>query len=129
MADAVESVREFTSERQRNIWGGVGIASCYAGTCDEEGYAELRRLSADYFPELARGCAAACFVSVGDGFVRPHTEIAARVLWDSTVADVAARYEGYLQKSCDEGDQIARTGYVYDHLEQEIRHVAMQPTG
>jgi enediyne biosynthesis protein E2 len=84
------AVGRFASHRQADLWSGVGLAATFAGGCDDEGLAALRRAAGSDAAELGLGAVFAVKARTYAGFVPAHTEAGARVLADLAVPSAIA---------------------------------------
>ncbi|MDT0410732.1 MULTISPECIES: DUF1702 family protein [Streptomyces] len=84
------AVRAFAGHRQADLWSGVGLAAAFAGGCDADGFAALRRLAGGHRPELAQGAVFAIRARDLAGHVPAHTALAARALTDLSVPAAVA---------------------------------------
>jgi hypothetical protein len=80
-----EAVGRFAEARQADLWSGVGLAATFAGGADQSGLAELRRLSGEFYDELALGVVFAVKARTYSSYVPAHTHLAAGVLLDLSV--------------------------------------------
>ena len=53
--DVAAAAGRFASHRQPDLWSGIGLAATFAGGCDAEGLAALRRAAGDDWSQLALG--------------------------------------------------------------------------
>ena len=88
--DVAAAAGRFASHRQADLWSGIGLAATFAGGCDAEGLAVLRRAAGDYETDLALGAVFAVKARVYAGFVPEHTQVACLALTDTSV-DKAAK--------------------------------------
>jgi enediyne biosynthesis protein E2 len=88
--DVAAAVERFASHRRPDLWSGIGLAAAFAGGCDHEGLAALRRASGEHAPELATGAVLATKARVYAGFVPAHAALAADALAGLTVEAVSA---------------------------------------
>lgn len=80
-------VGAFAEHRRADLWSGVGLAAAYAGTGDAEALKALRNVSGEYWPELAQGVVFAAKARAHADSQTPHTQIAAQVICDISVAE------------------------------------------
>ncbi len=73
-------IAPFASERQPDLWCGVGFACAYAGGVDRTTIETLRTKVGEYRTHLARGAAVAAAARQRSGELMPHTELACEVL-------------------------------------------------
>ncbi|HLX48011.1 MAG TPA: DUF1702 family protein [Streptosporangiaceae bacterium] len=88
------AVGRFASERQADLWSGVGLAAAFAGGCGPDGLAALRRAAGGYWAELALGVVFAMKARSYAGFVPGHTEAACAALADLTAEAAVAVADG-----------------------------------
>jgi len=84
--DVAAAVSRFATERQADLWSGVGLAATFAGGCDADGLSTLGWLSGGNSAELALGSVLAAKARSFAGFVPPHTEASLHALSGLTVA-------------------------------------------
>ncbi|MBE1487530.1 DUF1702 family protein [Plantactinospora soyae] len=87
--DVATAVHRFATERQPDLWSGVGLAATFAGGSDAHGLTVLRSAAGDRLPYLAQGAVFAAKARDFAGFVPPHSELATRVLAGMTVRAAA----------------------------------------
>jgi hypothetical protein len=80
------AVRRFASQRQADLWSGVGLASTFAGGADAAGLRALRREAGEFAPDLAQGAVFAIKARTYSGFVPAHSAAATTELTGLTVA-------------------------------------------
>jgi enediyne biosynthesis protein E2 len=88
--DAAAAAGRFASHRQADLWSGIGLAATFAGGCDHEGLAALRRAAGEHESQLALGSVFAVKARVHAGFVPEHTRAACSVLTDTSVDKATA---------------------------------------
>lgn len=88
--DVAAAVGRFAARRQPDLWSGVGLAAVFAGGCDAEGLAALRRAAGEHRTELAQGAVFAAKARSYAGFVPAHTERATAALTGLSVPSAAA---------------------------------------
>jgi len=74
------TVAQFPRERQADLWSGIGLASTYAGGCDEDDIRALLAAADIYRVDLAQGAAFAAKARARAGNMTQHTERACRLL-------------------------------------------------
>ena len=90
-------IDSFDSERRADIWGGIGLAACYACGVDEEALRDLREAAGVWRPHLAQGTAFAAKARERAGNSDAQTEMASRTICGLSVVD-AARYSDETQE-------------------------------
>ncbi|MFD2762698.1 DUF1702 family protein [Micromonospora eburnea] len=88
--DVAAAVDRFATERQADLWAGVGLAATFAGGCDPAGLASLRRRADGYRPHLAQGAVFAARARTFSGAVPPHTDETVVALTGLPVAAASA---------------------------------------
>jgi hypothetical protein len=89
-ADAAAAVERFASHRQADLWSGIGLAATFAGGCDADGMASLRRAAGVHSPQLALGAVFAVKARAYSGFVPEHTHSGCLALTDLSVDKAVA---------------------------------------
>jgi len=79
------AVNRFAATRRPDLWSGVGLAATFAGGCDPDGLANLRRASGEHFDELALGVVFAVKARTYSSYVPAHTRVAAGALAGLTI--------------------------------------------
>ena len=92
----INTVCGFDATRHRDLWSGVGLACAYAGGAAEADMAELRRAADAHWPALAQGAAFAAKARQRAGNPADHTDLAARVLCETTADEAAAATDAAL---------------------------------
>ena len=90
VADVAASVGAFAAGRQADLWSGVGLAAGIAGGTGPAALSALREAAGQYAAEVALGAVFAAKARSYAGLVPDHTEMAATVLADLSVADAVA---------------------------------------
>jgi hypothetical protein len=83
--DVAAAAGRFASRRQADLWSGIGLAATFAGGCDAQGLATLRRAAGGYAADAALGAVFAVKARVYAGFVPEHTQAACLALTDASV--------------------------------------------
>jgi enediyne biosynthesis protein E2 len=110
------AVQRFASERQPDLWSGVGLAATFAGGCDSAGLAALRTAAGENQGELALGAVLAASARDYAGFAPPHTEVAVAALADMTVRAAATLGSASAVRDGDAGG-----GPAYELWRQRIK--------
>jgi hypothetical protein len=84
------AVNAFASERQADLWSGVGLAATFAGGCEPGGLSSLRHAAGDHRADLAQGAVFAAKARSYAGFVPSHTAAATAALTGLSVDSAAA---------------------------------------
>jgi hypothetical protein len=87
--EVAAAVGRFASHRQADLWSGVGLAATFAGGCDPDGLAALRRAAGTAWTDLAQGAVFAAKARSYAGVVPEHTEVTVAALADMSVASAA----------------------------------------
>ncbi len=85
-----DAVHRFDAARRADLFSGVGLAATFAGGCGEDGLAALATTAGRHRADVALGVVFAAKAREYAGTVPEHTELAARVLAGTTVADAVA---------------------------------------
>jgi hypothetical protein len=107
-AEVAAAVGRFASERQADLWSGVGLAATFAGGCDPAGVTALRRSAGACAPDLAQGAVFAAKARDYSGVVPPHTAATLLGLTDLTVPAASALAD---QVAVDPGHSGATPAY------------------
>ncbi len=87
--EVAAAVRRFATERQADLWSGVGLAATFAGGCPTGDLAVLRRIAAEDDPDhethLALGSVFAAKARTFSNFVPAHCEAALQAFTDLSV--------------------------------------------
>jgi hypothetical protein len=73
-------VDSFAAERQADLWGGVGLAACYAGGVDTKALQTLGEGAGQFRPHVAQGAAFAAKARDKAGISTQQTETACKIL-------------------------------------------------
>lgn len=84
------AVHQFDTDRWADLFSGVGLAAAFAGGCDESGFQALAASAGAHLREVALGVVFAVKARSYAGLVPAHTELAARILGGTSVADAVA---------------------------------------
>lgn len=84
------AVGRFASERQADLWAGVGLAATFAGGCGSDAMAALRRAAGEHWPQLALGSVFAMKARDYSGFVPEHSSAALLALTGLSVESSVA---------------------------------------
>ncbi|MFJ6195021.1 DUF1702 family protein [Micromonospora sp. NPDC092111] len=114
--DVAAAVGRFATERQADLWSGVGLAATFAGGCAPTDLATLRRLAGPRWTEVALGSVFAAKARHYSGTVPPHTETAIAALAGLTVEGAAVLADDVAVAEHDAGATPA-----YEHWRQRIR--------
>ncbi|WP_037305498.1 DUF1702 family protein [Amycolatopsis orientalis] len=90
------AVNRFPAGRRPDLWSGVGLASTFAGGCDQRGLTTLREAAGEHQDELGLGVVFAVKARTFSSFVPPHTRRAVRTLAGLSIeeaVDLADRTE------------------------------------
>lgn len=103
-----------------HLWSGIGLASCYAGGLDAEGFGELRDASGPQWPHLAQGCLFAIAARARSGIVPEHTRVGAAALFAADVRTAAEWTDQAAEGLVDRTDITA-----YAEWKSRLRHIAL----
>lgn len=114
--DVAAAAGRFASHRQPDLWSGIGLASTFAGGCDADGLAALRREASGCWPDLAVGAVFAASARSYAGLVPGHTEAACSVLADISADKAVSLAAQTIVTPPSEGSEPA-----YEKWRQRIR--------
>jgi hypothetical protein len=114
--DVAAAAGRFASHRQPDLWSGIGLAATFAGGCDEEGLAALRRAAGDDWSQLALGSVFAAKARAYSGLVPDHTQAACSALGSISVDKAVSLADGTAPTAADTGSEPA-----YELWRQRIR--------
>ena len=84
--DVAAAVGRFATDRQADLWSGVGLAATFAGGCGPQELATLRRLAREAHPDheahLAQGAVFAAKARSYSGFIPVHSQASIIALAD-----------------------------------------------
>lgn len=86
----VPTIAAFTSDRQADLWSGVGLAASYAGGVGPTTLERVRAAAGPYRDHLAQGAAFAAKARLRAGNPAPHTELACQVFTAVSATEAAA---------------------------------------
>jgi hypothetical protein len=84
-----QTIATFPSERQSDLWSGVGLASVYAGQVDEADLHSLREAAGPFLEQLAQGAAFAAKARQRAGNLTPYQDVACGVLCRMSAREAA----------------------------------------
>lgn len=122
-------IGKFPQARRADLYGGAGLAACYAGGADE---AELRGFwerAGDYRADVAQGCAFAATARVHAGLVVPHTKVATQVFLGMTPEQAAKVCENALPEQVLAGPPESGELPAYEVWRQRIAAELMSQGG
>ncbi|WP_373491173.1 DUF1702 family protein [Parasphingorhabdus sp.] len=94
---AAATIATMATDRQPDLWAGVGLALCYAGPAGAQAFLDAKRLAGPCAADLATGVAIACTARVKDQSLLPETREAILSLWEKTPEALAERVEALRQ--------------------------------
>lgn len=118
----VDMIGRFPSERQHNLWSGIGLASTYAGGVDQTVLEFLRNAAADARADadLAQGAAFAAKARERAGNILPHTEMACETYCGRSATAAAMKTDESLKKISTSG--VESSGITtYENWRQLVR--------
>jgi hypothetical protein len=115
-ADVAAAAGRFATHRQPDLWSGIGLAATFAGGCDSEGLAALRRAAGDDWSQLALGAVFAAKARAYSGMVPDHAQAACSALAGISVDKAVALADGTAPAGTDPGPEPA-----YELWRQRIR--------
>ena len=84
-----QTISHFSTDRQPDLWSGIGLAATYAGFASETGLGELREKAGGFQPQIAQGAAFAAKARQRAGNLTAYTSLATNVLCGLLAADAA----------------------------------------
>ena len=75
-----QTISNFSADRQRDLWSGIGLAVTYAGIVNEASLGELCEKAGNFQPQLAQGAAFAAKARQRAGNLTDYTRLATKVL-------------------------------------------------
>jgi enediyne biosynthesis protein E3 len=121
-ARVARALERFASDRQADLWSGVGLAATYAGGCTSEDLRSLVTLAGGFRAHLAQGAAFAATARSVAGNVTPHTELAARTIWERSAGELAQ-----LAKVLEPPNPRAVLGHDYETWRSRLREALAMP--
>jgi hypothetical protein len=103
--DVAAAAGRFANRRQADLWSGIGLAATFAGGCDTDGVASLRRAAGGYGALLALGAVFAVKARVYAGFVPEHTRAACLALTDTSIDKAVAIADDTAVTSAPDGSE------------------------
>jgi len=83
-----EAINQFSSDIKPNLWSGIGLSSTYAGG-RQDSILDLKKLSKNYFPNLAQGCTFAAKARRRADNITMHNRYACNLYCEMSVEDCA----------------------------------------
>lgn len=83
------TIAAFPSERQGDLWSGIGLASVYAGEVSEAELQALREAAGPFAPQLAQGAAFAAKARQRAGNLTPYHDVACTILCGLNATEAA----------------------------------------
>lgn len=119
--EIVTHIESFPESRRSDLWSGIGLASAYAGGKNSEVYEDLKRLSKNYWPELAQGVAFACKARHLANLITDHTEYASSIICGVSSIEAALLTDKALddQEELDENTYESWRVSIQKNLERE----------
>jgi enediyne biosynthesis protein E2 len=114
--DVAAAAGRFAAHRQPDLWSGIGLAATFAGGCDSEGLAALRREAGDDWSQLALGAVFAAKARSYSGLVPDHTEATCSALTGISVDKAVSLADSTAPAGTDTGPEPA-----YELWRQRIR--------
>ena len=84
-----QTTARFSTGRQSDLWGGIGLAATYAGGAGADLLTDLRDAAGGFQPELAQGAAFAAKARQRAGNGTEYTSLATEILCGLPAADAA----------------------------------------
>ena len=112
-----ETISSFATERRSDLWSGIGLAATYAGIATEESLTYLRARCGPFLPSLAQGAAFAAKARERAGNATDYTDLAARILCNTSVAEAAQITDAAVENLAGTPDEPA-----YEIWRRRIQH-------
>jgi len=90
VAAATRMIAGFPSQRQSDLWSGLGLAMAYAGPADGDEIKEADRNAGEFRPRFALGVAFACEARALARYIPAHTDLAARIVSGASAEALSA---------------------------------------
>jgi hypothetical protein len=84
-----QTISNFSTDRQSDLWSGLGLAATYAGIAGEASLGELHDKAGEFKPQLAQGAAFAAKARQRAGNLTDYTSLATKILCGLTAAAAA----------------------------------------
>jgi hypothetical protein len=101
------TIGDFPTDRQPDLWSGIGLAATYAGVVSEEVLVTLRESAGPHRPHLAQGAVFAAKARQRAGNLTRYTDLAARILCGLSAAEAAHLSDATLENLPDDASQPA----------------------
>ncbi len=102
-------IQTFEASRHADLWGGVGLAACYANGAGDETLAELARLSGPFRPQLGVGATLAVCARVRADNLGDQAMRACRVITGSDAREVNAVLDEIMDALPDNAEKYGQT--------------------
>lgn len=84
-----QTISQSSTDRQADLWSGIGLAATYAGIASEASLGELRDRAGSFQPQLAQGAAFAAKARQRAGNLSDYNGLATRILCGLSAEDAA----------------------------------------
>jgi hypothetical protein len=89
IAAAIRLITSLPTDRQRDLWSGLGLAMTYAGPIEGDDVIDALKAAGGNAASFAQGVAFACEARALARYLPDHTELVAREVWKIAPGEVA----------------------------------------
>jgi hypothetical protein len=118
----IRTIQAFPSERQSDLWSGIGLASTYAGIADQQTFKALCEGAGVYRACLAQGAAFASKARQRAGNLTDYTDLATRAFCGLSAQEAARLCDSTLENLAPTGEVPAYEVWrqrIQGHFSQE----------
>lgn len=120
--NVAKKMASFDISRRANLWGGIGVASSYAGGVNKETLLQLKAVAGDYTSYLAQGTALSAHARYLANNIVEHNDLACSVHWGMSAEKTAKLTFGIEdQLIVDEQEAVFCSKPVFDIYLEQIR--------
>ena len=92
-----QTISNFSTDRQADLWSGIGLAATYAGIAGETSLGELREKAGRFQSQLAQGAAFAAKARQRAGNLTDYTSLATKILCGLSAENAARLTDAALE--------------------------------
>ena len=118
-SDAASGFSAFPTERQIDLWSGIGLGCGYTGGVSREALERLRHASGPYLSQIAVGVAIAAHARRLAHTPAPYAELASEVLCGTSIDEAAHIVEGAFKDVPTTGTKPAYQIWR-EHIEEQL---------
>jgi hypothetical protein len=89
VSDATRLILALASDRQSDLWSGLGLAMAYAGQVAGDDIIRAVKSAGENAPSYAQGVAFACEARALARYIPGHTDAVARAVWNRDASEIA----------------------------------------